>query len=258
MKELEFLHFHPGHSIWHRHDPRFKLIELAAWSILALSGNPWTVATVGVVLIAAHGSAGTSFRRMVRPLLFWTAMAAAIIAATGFSDTGSPHLTFGGISLPLGRKGLLTGALSAGRLLVVLLAGQLLASTTDPADLAEAVRKILGFLPKRWSGAVAAAISLTISFIPLLMDGAATIRDAALSRGLGRRGSIFRRAIILALPMAESALRRADTTAEALISRGFAEDPTEPELSLCRSDWLLLPAVTAPGLLALIADRLFK
>ena len=29
MRELEFLHYRPGSSLWHRHDPRLKLLELS-------------------------------------------------------------------------------------------------------------------------------------------------------------------------------------------------------------------------------------
>ena len=245
MRELEFLHYKPGGSIWHRHDPRLKLLELAAWSILALAGNGTVTAAVGITVLGFHAAAGTSPKRMRRPLLFWTVMAAAIIVSAGFAEP-APPLIIGGIQFPIGITGLLTGTLRAGRLLVVLLAGQLLASSTDPADLAGAVRKILSFLPKKWSGAVASALMLTISFLPLIMDETATIRDAALSRGLQNRKSIFRRAAVLALPMAESALKRSDLTAEALLSRCFTEDPTGPNLSVRSGDRLLFLAAVGP------------
>jgi energy-coupling factor transporter transmembrane protein EcfT len=98
------------------------------------------------------------------------------------------------------------------------------------------------------------AISLTISFIPRIMDEAATIRDAAMSRGLGLRRSILRRAVSLALPMAEVTLRRADITTDALLSRSFTENPTPPDLKYRRSDVLLFLAVTIPpGTAAVIA-----
>ena len=245
MKELEFLHYRPGFSVWHRHDPRLKLAELAAWSILALAGSPWTLAAVGVILVAFHAAAGTPLRRMRRPLLFWTAMAAAIVTASGFAEP-APPLTVGNLALPVGKAGLVTGALRAGRLLAVLLAGQLLASATDPAELAGAVRKITAFLPKRWSGALASALTLTLSFLPLILDEAATVRDAAVSRGLRNRRSIFRRASALALPMAEAALRRADLTTDALLSRCITDDPTEPDLFLRPSDALIFAMATAP------------
>lgn len=245
MKELEFLHYRPGNTVWHRHDPRLKLAELAAWSILALAGNERVLAAIGIILTFFHIMAKTSLRRMRRPLFFWTFMAAAIILAAGFAEA-SPALSIGGYRLPIGKKGLLTGTLRAGRLLAVLLAGQLLASGTDPADLAGAVRKMLFFLPKQWTGAIASSLMLTISFIPLIMDETVSIRDAAMSRGLQSRKSIFRRAAVLALPMAESALKRSDITSEALISRCFTEDPTEPNLIFHPGDWLILLVALAP------------
>ena len=118
--------------------------------------------------------------------------------------------------------------------------------STDPADLAGAVRKITFFLPSSWSGSLATAISLTLAFIPRILDEGATIRDAAFSRGLGSRRSIYRRAVALGLPMAEATIRQADITAEALLSRCYTDSPTSPELRLRFSDVLLTVAVILP------------
>ena len=245
MKELEFLHYRPGRSRWHRHDPRLKLLELALWSALALISTPAVMGSIALILVILHGISGTQISRMKKPLLFWVIMATAIVLTAGLSDPSAP-LVVDGRPLPFGRNGLVTGALRAARLLTVLLAGQLLAATTDPADLAGAVRKITFFLPSSWSGSLATAISLTLAFIPQILDEGATIRDAAFSRGLGSRRSLFRRAVALGLPMAEATIRRADLTTEALLSRCYTDNPTSPELRLRFSDVLLTLAVILP------------
>ena len=238
MREIAFLHYSPGNSIWHRHDPRFKLFELTFWTISALAGPPLTLGVTGLLLILLHGLAGSRVRRFRKPLLFWLAMALTILAAGGLAESEPPLVLFGW-STPFGTPGLLTGGLRALRLLVVLLAGQLLAAATDPADLADAVRRITSFLPGNWSGALAAAISLTITCIPRLLDEAATVSDAALSRGLGERRSVFRWALSFALPLAEATLHRADLITEALLSRRFVHNPTPPTLRVTVRDWLL-------------------
>ena len=238
MKELEFLHYRPGSSIWHQHDPRLKLLELALWSILALGAAPLVMAGISVLLLVLHVTSGSKFSRMKKPLLFWGIMAVVIILAAGLSDQ----------SKPFSSAGLITGALRAARLLTVLLAGQLLAATTDPADLAGAVRKITCFLPSSWSGSLATAISLTLAFIPRILDQGATIRDAAFSRGLGSRKSVFRRAISLGLPMAEGTIQQADRTSEALISRCYVDNPTAPDIRITFLDLILTIVVILPPL----------
>lgn len=247
MKELDFLHFKPGGSIWHRHDPRLKLLEIVLWSVLALAGRPLVMGCIALIILILLVDSGVGLKRMRKPLLFWAIMAAAIILSAGLSDKSLP-LDIGGIVLPFGKAGLVSGSLRAARLLTVLLAGQLLTATTDPADLAGAIRKLTGFLPASWSGSLATAISLTLAFIPQILDEGATVRDAAFSRGLGARRSILRRAVALGLPIAEATIRRADVTSEALLSRCYTDTPTSPDIHIETFDLPITMAVILPPL----------
>lgn len=248
MKELDFLHFKPGRSIWHRHDPRLKLLEIILWSIMALAARPFVMGCIAMIIMILLGVSGVGIKRMRKPLLFWVIMATAIIISAGLSDKSIP-LIVNGIVLPLGKSGLISGSLRAARLLTVLLAGQLLTATTDPADLAGAVRKLTFFLPRSWSGTLATAISLTLAFIPQILDEAATVRDAAYSRGLGARRSILRRAVSLGLPIAEATIRRADLSSEALLSRCYTDTPTTPDIHIRPFDIPVTLAVILPPLL---------
>lgn len=259
MREAVFLHYRAGSTLWHRHSPSLKLGELAIWSLTVMVGNPRVLIAAGCVIIICHIIAGSRLRWFRKPLFFWLIMALAITFFAGLSDSGSEKavaLTVSGRSLGLGRAGLITGALRSLRLLTVLMAGQLLASTTDPADLAEALRQFTFFLPKSWSGRLAVSVSLTISFIPKLMDEALRVQDAALSRGLGQRRSIFRRALSLGLPMADATLRRADLTAEALISRCPDGEPKAAVPKIGPADILIFTLSVIPVIITFIAAHL--
>ncbi|MCG8454272.1 MAG: energy-coupling factor transporter transmembrane protein EcfT [Spirochaetales bacterium] len=254
MREAAFLHFHPGTSFWYRHDSRLKLFELCLWSALALAGGLWALITTGVVLVLIHGITGGTIRALIRPLAFWGVMAIAFVIFASVSHSGTP-IPWIGQFLNLSIEGAMVGGLRAFRLLVVLLAGQLMAATTDPGDFATALRKLTKVLPKRWSGALATTVSLTISFLPRIFDESATIRDAALGRGLEQRRSILRRSHSIGLPLAEATLRRADLTAEALLSRCYVDDPTPPEMHITGQDLFATTMVLLPSLLALIAQN---
>ncbi len=259
MREMNFLHYRPSGSFWHRHDPRFKFLELAVWSVLALAGGIPPLAATAGILVILHAASGSRLRYLYRPLLFWLAMALAITATSGLSLEGR-QILFLQRELPLSREGLISGGIRAFRLLVMLLAGQLLVSTTDPADLADAVRRIAFFLPRKWASALGSAVSLTLAFLPLLLDEASVVRDAAFSRGLGSRRSLLRRAVSLGLPLTENTLRRADLTAEAMLSRAFSGEPAVMEMKIRPTDLgafvfsTLLPLLTllfpypAPGI----------
>jgi len=252
MGEVEFLHFHPGNSLWHRHDPRLKLLEISLWSIMALTAPPYVIGSIALILLILHIISGSRIKRMKKPLIFWLMMAAVIILTAGLSGNAE-KITIESRVLPLRGDGLISGSIRAARLLTVLMAGQLLSATTDPADLASAIRKILFFLPAAWSGTLASAISLTLAFIPRLLDEVSTIRDAAFSRGLGSNRSLIRRSVSLGLPMAEAALRQADVTGDALLSRCFSESPTPGEFRLGLTDLLLIFSVVLPPFILLIA-----
>ena len=254
MREIGFLHYRPAHSLWHRHDARLKILELILWSIIAFSGNPLSLAILVGILVTLHLAVGRRISDLKRPLIFWLFMAAGMILGSGLSDSGTTRIPIPRLNtfeLPMGGDGLLLGAFKSAKLLVVLLAGQFLAATTDPSHLSDAVYRISWFLPKRWRGAVATSIALTLGFIPLIFDESATARDAAFSRGLGLRRSVFRRALALGLPMVEGTLRRADITSEALLSRCISEEPTRSESHLKSVDFLLLLAVVLPPVAAI-------
>ncbi|OQX29931.1 MAG: hypothetical protein B0D92_01085 [Spirochaeta sp. LUC14_002_19_P3] len=255
MREVDFLHYRPGSSIIHRHDPRFKLLELIIFSAVALAGSPLSLALSGALLAAFHCLAGTSLRGLRKPLLFWLAMALLIAGAAALAEPEPPVVLFGWMS-PFGITGLEAGGLRALRLLAVLLAGQLLASTTDPVELAEALKRLLFFLPPAWRGLLAASIGLTVTFIPQVLDEAAAVSDAALSRGLAERRSIFRRVLILARPLAENTLRRAELIADAMLSRSFTPQPTPLQLPMHGRDWLLF-AVSLMPLAAELGQKYF-
>jgi len=257
----------------HRHDARLKILELLTWSVLVLIARPSVIALIGLMMVLMHVLAKTKPITLRRPLVFWLIMSVAMVLMGGLSDVGS-GLKFGAKTLPLGREGLLAGTLRSARLLILILAAELLAATTDPWDLAAAIRKIFFFLPVRWRGSLATAISLALAFIPMILDEAATVREAALCRGLwGRRkerrrqtgaerwkfsvrridGGLFRRALVLSLPMASATLRRADLCSEALLSRCYVDNPTAVESKLALSDLpLALMLIASPVVLSLL------
>jgi len=225
-----------------------KLLELSLWSIIALSSPPLVMGLTAGILMILLGVTGTRISKMRKPLLFWAVMALTITLTAGLNGT-SAGIEISGRVRPFSLEGLKSGALRSVRLLTVLMAGQLLSATTDPADLSAAVRKMLFFLPSSWSSAMATAISLTLAFIPRILDEAIIIRDAAYSRGLDSRRSPLRRSVSLGLPLAEATLRRVDLTTEALISRCYSENPTPPDLHLRISDIIKTLAVILPALI---------
>ncbi len=251
MREAVFLHYQPGNTPYHNHDARLKILELVIWSMFALLGNTTVLAVVFIQLAVLATVSSLRLKPFRKALLFWLIMSLSIIVFSGLGKSGN-HLQMDSVTIPLNKDGVIQGAVQSARLLTVMLAGQIFASCTDPSDMAEALRRITFFLPKKWSGALAASVSLTISFIPRILDQAAAVNDAALSRALGERRSIFRRALSLGLPLADATLQKADITSEALISRCYTAESTPLDLKISIKDGIFTLVCIIPPVLTLI------
>jgi energy-coupling factor transport system permease protein len=144
--------------------------------------------------------------------------------------------------------------------LLVFLASQLLALTTSPVALGEALALLLRPL-RRWrvpADELALMTLVALRFLPVLVDEANQLIKAQQSRGAQfTRGSLRkRRGALLALlaPMLRGALRRAGELALALEARGYAvagEQTPLYETRLHARDYAALVLVVAPTLVTL-------
>ena len=240
MSERLFFRYSSKESFLHRHDPRFKFIELIIWSILSLNSDPATLAVTIIILIIFFIAGKAGLKQILKPLLFWLSMSVFIVFFSAASGEGT-----------------LNGILKTARLFTALIAGQLLISTTAPSEITEAVKHLLFFLPGKWKGSIALSITLTISFIPQVMDNASRVKDAALSRALDSRGFMFRKLISIAMPLAETTLINAETTADALISRCYTYDATPAEFKIKFSDFLIFSAAAVIPSAVFIIRKIF-
>ena len=245
--ETPFLRFVPGTSPWHRHNPCFKLGEMIFWCSFALTGQLEILLATGLTLFVIHCIVGTRLKQLKKPLKFWMFLSLVTVFFSSLAQQ-EPALVLFGISTPFGITGIKAGVLRISRLLTVLMACQILVSTTDPVDVAHSVRILTFFLPKKWSGTVAAAINLTFTFIPRLFTEAEQVREAMVSRGLQSRRSLFLRFLLFGLSLTWRTVQMIDMVADALLSRRFVTDPTTSQLAITWRDCVLGLISTVPPL----------
>ena len=199
----------PRASAVHRAPAGAKLLALAALSVLvfAVPTLPVVVgALAGVIVLGVAGARlpAAVLARQARAVLWW--LVALFVLHAVVTDV-------------------LTGALTALRLLALVLAAAVVTATTRVSAMVEVVERVCG--PLRWVGVRPARIGLVIAmalrFIPLISERADRIREAQAARGGSTRG--LRGLATTVVPLLVQVLQLATTVSEALDARGADDEP---------------------------------
>jgi len=116
------------------------------------------------------------------------------------------------------------------RLILVLLLGHFLFLTATPGDVTEGIRWYLGWLGPRRAWAAASMAGWAMASVPLVLDQAATLLDAAALRGLTARRHPVRTVRLLTLGLLIRTVNRSTDLAAALEARGFGRSVPAPDL----------------------------
>jgi len=232
-------------SCVHRLDPRTKFISTLALMIAVLS-TPGFVPLLlfclflGVVIGLSRLPAGLVLRNL-RPFLWLFLFTFALHALL---TPGRELWSLPFADRAITREGLWLGAFFSLRLSAVIVTASLMTLTTAPLELTGGLERL--FSPLRRFGfpahELAMMVTISLRFIPVLVDEAERLRKAQLARGADFSGGPIRRArslIPLLVPLFISAFARADRLALAMESRcyrGGTERTSFRELRFGRRD----------------------
>lgn len=227
MKNFIVGQYVPGNSVIHRLDPRAKLIAVLIYVFIVFLAN--NLLTYGLLAMFSLGAAALSgvplhyLYRGLRPIL-WIILLTFLLHVL-MTHEGKPLLDWGWLQIHSG--GVIRGIYIALRIFFLILMTTLLTLTTAPIDITDGVETLLGPL-KRVRLPVhefALMISISLRFIPTLMEETDKIMKAQTARGTEfSSGPIKQRikAIIpLLVPLFISAFKRAEDLALAMEARGY-------------------------------------
>lgn len=258
LTSLVYSQYLPGCSWLHRLDPRCKLLllALATAGLFAIRSLPLQlVAALGVFLLPASARIP---RTLWLPAL--SGMLPLIWLTLIFQGRWGPPPTEWGWSLP----GLEQGGLIALRLLVLAVLAQLMALSTSPIALCDALEQLLRPLGKLGFPHRDLALAFTIAwrFIPLLAQENQRLLKAQIARGAAWDEGSWRRRLVtltgLLTPLLVRCFRYAEELALALEARGYGqvEHPTRLHpLRWSRLDSAVLLAVLLAIALGIGWDR---
>ena len=227
LGSLVYSQFLPGNSWLHRLDPRCKLLLLGLFTVgLFLLNNIAAQLGVAFVIACLPLTAGIS-RRLMGPSLLGVLPLGLLSLA--FQAGWGPAPLLGPLSLP----GMEQGGLLALRLLDLAILAQLLALTTSPIGMCDALEQMLHPLGKLGLPHRDLALAFTIAwrFIPVLAQEGERLLKAQIARGAAwEEGAWHRRLITLTgllTPLMIRCFRYAEELAVALEARGYGQ-PGQP------------------------------
>ncbi|CAM4294640.1 cobalt ABC transporter permease [Streptococcus penaeicida] len=227
MDKLILGRYIPGNSIIHRLDPRSKLIAMMIYIIIIFWANNFvtnaimfTLTIIAVLLSQVKISFFLNgLKPMIGIILFTT------IFQILFTQGGQVLFQFWIIKIT--SFGLRQALLIFMRFILIIFFSTLLTLTTTPLSLSDAVESLLKPLKiiKVPAHEIGLMLSLSLRFVPTLMDDTTRIMNAQKARGVDfGEGNLIQRVksiIPILIPLFASSFKRADALAIAMESRGY-------------------------------------
>ncbi|WP_248035074.1 energy-coupling factor transporter transmembrane protein EcfT [Streptococcus sp. oral taxon 431] len=217
----------PGNSIIHRLDPRSKLVAMILLIIIAFwANNPITnlilfIAT-GIFVVLSEVPL-SFFIKGLRSMFFLIAFTTLFQL---FFISGGQVLFYMGF-IKITSYGVEQAGIIFCRFVLIIFFSTLLTLTTMPLSLATAVESLLGPL-KRFKVPVheiGLMLSMSLRFVPTLMDDTIRIMNAQKARGVDfGEGNVIQKVkamIPILIPLFATSLKRADSLATAMEARGY-------------------------------------
>ncbi|MGP4077526.1 energy-coupling factor transporter transmembrane component T family protein [Halobacillus sp. K22] len=217
----------PGDSFVHRLDPRSKIAIIFFFVIIVFFAN--SVMSYGLLALFAVGSAAISriplsyIMKGLKPVWFlviFTFLLHLIVTKQG-------EVLVSILGWDIYEEGVIQGAAISLRFFLLIMVTSLLTFTTTPIEITDAIEELLGPLKKVNFPVheLALMMSISLRFIPTLMQETEKISKAQASRGVDFRTGSFKdrvKAVIpLLVPLFVSAFKRAEELAMAMEARGY-------------------------------------
>jgi energy-coupling factor transport system permease protein len=247
-------------SILHQLDPRIKLIcTLLLMIAVFLIFDAVGMVVFSLLMIVLY------FLGKIPLHVFWGNLRAFLwlylitFSIHLFLHPGRELISIPYIGWEISIEGIEAGVLFTLRIAVLVSLSSLLMAVTTPQDLTDGLERLLK--PLRFfkvpvsEGAL--MVSITIRFVPILMQEAVKIRQAQLARGADLEGSWIvriRKSLPMILPLFSGALKKADVLAVAMEARGYRGGSNRTRMIALKfhiTDWLALTLTLALASLVL-------
>ena len=227
MEKMIIGRYVPAESLVHRMDPRSKLIIIFLFvCVIFLANNFFTYALIGIYTFLMLGLSRIPFRFLyagLKPVL-WLVLFTLLLQVF-FTKEGSLLYQLGPIKIY--EEGVRQGIFISMRFFFLILMTSLLTLTTTPIEITDGLETLLNPLKKvRFPvHEMALMMSISLRFIPTLMQETDKIMKAQIARGVefssGPVKERIKAVIPLLIPLFVSSFKRAEELAIAMEARGY-------------------------------------
>lgn len=256
MDKLILGRYVPGNSIIHRLDPRSKLLAMFLFIFIIFWANNLVTNLVLLafifVLVLLSQIPFSFFFKGLKPML------GIILFTTLFQVFFIPGTTylFEWWIIKVSVEGLQQAGIVFARFVLIIFFSTLLTLTTTPLRLADGVEAGLAPLAplKVPVHEIGLMLSMSLRFVPTLMDDTTRIMNAQRARGVDfNEGNLMQkiRAVIpILIPLFASSFKRADALATAMEARGYRGGEGRSKYRVLEWRWMDTIAITVMFLLA--------
>jgi len=250
LNDITLGQYYASDSFIHRLDPRTKILVIfSAMAVFILTYNAIRLAIALMIILIIVKVSSVPFSLVMRNLKpFLWLFFFTILFHLFLSKDEVPWVTIPYLDLQISKSGLMNGMLYSFRLAILILLAAMLTLTTSPMELADALDRF--FKPLQRFGVstheFTMMITLSLRFIPTLIEEADKLQKAQMSRGARFEGNLIQRVksvIPLILPLFISVFRRADELALAMDARcyiGGKGRTSFKKLVFMRNDYFVL------------------
>ncbi|MBS4216535.1 MULTISPECIES: energy-coupling factor transporter transmembrane component T family protein [Neobacillus] len=227
MEKMIFGRYVPADSVIHKMDPRSKLIIIFFFvCVIFLANNGVTYALIGIYTFLMLGFSKIPIRFLyggLKPII-WLVLFTFILQLF-FTKGGSLIFHWGPVKIY--EEGLKMGIFISLRFFFLILMTSLLTLTTTPIEITDGLETLLNPLKKvRFPvHEMALMMSISLRFIPTLMQETDKIMKAQIARGVefasGPLKERIKAVIPLLIPLFVSSFKRAEELAVAMEARGY-------------------------------------
>lgn len=217
----------PGNSFIHKLDPRTKMIIIFFYVIVVFfANNVWSYGLLSLFALTTIVITFIPLRYIIKGLTpIWFLILFTFLLHVFLTKDGAVLFEIGSFKVHVG--GVVKGLVISLRFGLLVMMTSLLTLTTTPIEITDAIESLLHPLNKvRFPvHELALMMSISLRFIPTLMQETDKISKAQASRGVDFRTGPFKeriKAIIpLLVPLFVSAFQRAEELAMAMEARGY-------------------------------------
>ena len=240
MAEAMIFHYREDDNFLVHFNPAAKLAALLSYSVIVSSASSSVVFVLALFPIAAAFAIHLPWRQYLKESAFFIVLAAIMCATSYASDHDA-----------------IESAASAVAFLSMVLSSILLMDTTMPDELSRSLGSALSHVMGRRAYALSSLVEITLSMIPLIIDGSVCMFEAMKARGASPLSHPLRFVCQLSVGILSGLLDKAEIYIDALYSRGYDASMRRDCASYGFRDYLMI-AISIAAIGAVIAMNILK